>query len=83
MLQDYTSSPSVSNISIEDWTGSNPGYQHLDRVVRFPVIIIFVWSIEYEGSKEAYSTYYLWHEITMSTPFNNADKADDKWKVLF
>ncbi|THW31310.1 hypothetical protein D6D22_10227, partial [Aureobasidium pullulans] len=33
----YTSFLSVSNISIEDWTGSNPGYQHLDRVVYFSV----------------------------------------------
>jgi hypothetical protein len=48
----------------------------------FLFIIIFVWSIEYEGSKQAYSSHYLWHEITVSTPFNNANKADDKWKVL-
>lgn len=82
MLQYYTSFLSVSNIPIEDWTGSNPGYQHLDRVVHFSVIIIFVWSIEYEGSKRAYSSHYLWHEITVSTPLNNANKADDKWKVL-
>lgn len=80
MLQDYTSFLSVSNILIEDWT--DPGYQHLDRVVQFSVIIIFIWSIEYEGSKQAYSSHYLWHEITVSTPFNNANKADDKWKVL-
>ncbi|CAD0042053.1 unnamed protein product, partial [Aureobasidium pullulans] len=31
----------------------------------FLFIIIFVWSIEYEGSKQAYSSHYLWHEITV------------------
>ncbi|THZ91471.1 hypothetical protein D6C83_09305 [Aureobasidium pullulans] len=29
----------------------------------FLFIIIFVWSIEYEGSKQAYSSHYLSHEI--------------------
>ncbi|TIA10750.1 hypothetical protein D6C81_08174 [Aureobasidium pullulans] len=30
----------------------------------FLFIIMFVWSIESEGSKQAYSSHYLWHEIT-------------------